>query len=81
MLFPCHTGLSSYRNPQDLLALYALLLETTELHLSSLYRSAIYEENPFRAKNNGESLLILQRNPGLCPAAGPLAQLVRAADS
>jgi hypothetical protein len=32
MLFPCLTGLSAYRNPQDLLVLYALLLETTEKH-------------------------------------------------
>jgi hypothetical protein len=33
MLFPCLTGLSAYRNPQDLPALYALL-EITEKHRS-----------------------------------------------
>ena len=36
MLFPRQTGLSAYRNPQDLLVLYALLLEITEKHRSFL---------------------------------------------
>jgi len=40
ILFPCLSGLSACRNPQDLLALDALLLETTELYHPFRFSSA-----------------------------------------
>jgi len=40
ILFPCLSGLSACRNPQDLLALDALLLETTERYHPFRFSSA-----------------------------------------
>ncbi|MBQ9192986.1 MAG: hypothetical protein IJ156_04625 [Bacteroidales bacterium] len=50
MLFPCLSGLSAYRNPQGLLALDALLLETTELHRSCRFLVRKIRRKSFSAK-------------------------------
>ena len=47
MLFPRLSGLSACRNPQDLLALDALLLETTEMHHSCRFLGRKLRKNPY----------------------------------
>ena len=66
MLFPCLSGLSAYRNPQDLLALYALLLETTESHCTVRFLGRKLQRKSFSGKIFQEKVRLLNNDLVSC---------------